>query len=68
MKLPCSRSSQRVTVRLRCSAGFVGQPSRGLPTVAHAHADKRERRVASPKGYEEGRWSIPATFVVGIAA
>ncbi len=32
-------------VRLR--QGYGGQPSRGLPTVAHADVDKRERRLVT---------------------
>jgi hypothetical protein len=32
--------------RLR-AARYGGQPSRGLPTVAHADVDKRERRLVS---------------------
>ena len=36
--------NQDVAVHLRPS-GYGGQPSRGLPTVAHAVVGKRERRL-----------------------
>jgi integrase len=38
-------------VRLR-AARYGGQPSRGLPTVAHAHVGKRERRLVRKRGFE----------------
>ena len=41
----CARSSHRY--------GALGrEPSRGLPTVAHAHVGKRKRRLARPAGLE----------------
>jgi len=44
---------------------FDGQPSRGLPTVAHARVGKRERRLEAPPGFEPG-WrfcrAIPGDF------
>ena len=43
--------SQRVEVHLRARR-FGGQPSRGLPTVAHALFSKRERRLAEGEGFE----------------
>jgi integrase len=48
----------RAAFALRASAR---QPSRGLPTVAHAYVGKRERRLTRPAGLE------PATswFVAG---
>jgi hypothetical protein len=39
------RGSTICGVRLR--QGYGGKPSRGLPTVAHADVDKRERRLVS---------------------
>src|SRR3954453_7100033 len=33
---------------------YGGQPSRGLPTVAHAPVKQRERRVEAPPGFEPG--------------
>src|SRR5262245_44978975 len=45
------RFSQLVGVHLR-PAGYGGQPSRGLPAVAHANVRKRERRLAVRQGFE----------------
>jgi hypothetical protein len=36
------------------AARYGGQPSRGLPTVAHAHVGKRERRLEAPPGLKRG--------------
>src|SRR4051812_18358170 len=33
---------------------YGGQPSRGLPTVAHAPVKQRERRLEAPPGFEPG--------------
>jgi hypothetical protein len=33
---------------------YGGQPSRGLPTVAHAVVGKRERRLVPVRGYVKG--------------
>src|SRR5688500_1642255 len=47
----CASSNQDVSVHLRPS-GYGGQPSRGLPTVAHALVGKRERRLVGAGGIE----------------
>src|SRR2546426_5511564 len=39
-------------VHLRAWRRFGGQPSRGLPTVAHARVGKRERRLERETGFE----------------
>ena len=39
-------ATRRLSVHLRPS-GYDGQPSRGLPTVAHALVGKRERRLVN---------------------
>jgi hypothetical protein len=40
-----------LVVRLRASR-YGGQPSPGLPTVAHARLGKRERRLERETGFE----------------
>src|SRR4029450_2898835 len=42
-------ASSRSAFALRASAG---QPSHGLPTVAHACVGRRERRLAEREGFE----------------
>src|SRR5438093_9625461 len=41
---------RRLAVRLR--QGYGGQPSRGLPTVAHGLVGKCERRLVRKRGFE----------------
>ena len=50
---PSESADERVDgdVHLRPS-GYGGQPSRGLPTVAHATVAKRERRLERETGLE----------------
>jgi hypothetical protein len=36
-----------VECEVRLRQGYGGQPSRGLPTVAHADVGKRERRLVN---------------------
>src|SRR4030095_16832614 len=38
---------KRVGCEVRLRQGYGGQPSRGLPTVAHGEVNKRERRLVS---------------------
>jgi hypothetical protein len=42
---------ETLTVHLRAPR-YGGQPSRGLPTVAHALVRRRERRLAVRQGFE----------------
>jgi hypothetical protein len=50
---PCNYSAlsesadEKMECEVRLRQGYGGQPSRGLPTVAHADVDKRERRLVS---------------------
>jgi len=43
---PCERADERVECEVRLRQGYGGQPSRGLPTAAHAYG-KGERRLVS---------------------
>src|SRR5947207_1246649 len=45
---------RRLAVRLR--QGYGGQPSRGLPTVAHGLVGKCERRLVRKRGFEPLRY------------
>ena len=40
--------------------GYGGQPSVGLPTVAHVYGGTRERRLARPEGFEPPTYGFEA--------
>jgi hypothetical protein len=44
---PSESADEKMDCEVRLRQGYGGQPSRGLPTVAHAEVDKRERRLVS---------------------
>ncbi len=49
-RLPSAQQFENRGLQLR--QGYGGQPSRGLPAVAHAYVGKRERRLVSRVGIE----------------
>jgi hypothetical protein len=56
-----SRKQSQGAVRRRSHAQATArQPSRGLPTVAHARVGKRERRLARPEGFEPPTYGFEA--------